>query len=205
MATDTSLLLPQERQSAVKCSGWGTHVNPWLIHVNVWQKTLQYYKVISLQLININGKKKREREAVWLPSPGIQAGCRPCLVKRMWWMWSQVRRWLAASTQASWGTHFWTPSAMRIGKPHAFASKSPASSYTNCQTCSGLPWKWILQFLRSSPIRWCCVEQRHTITQETCPKRASSENKLNPWFNLPKAWMACYMAVYNLAQIFPIA
>ena len=31
-------------------SGWGTHVNPWLIHVNVWQKPLQYYKVISLQL-----------------------------------------------------------------------------------------------------------------------------------------------------------
>ena len=21
-------------------SGWGTHVNPWLIHVNVWQKTI---------------------------------------------------------------------------------------------------------------------------------------------------------------------
>ena len=20
------------------CSGWGTHVHPWLIHVNVWQK-----------------------------------------------------------------------------------------------------------------------------------------------------------------------
>ena len=20
-------------------SGWGTHVNPWLLHVNVWQKT----------------------------------------------------------------------------------------------------------------------------------------------------------------------
>ena len=39
-------------------SGWGTHVNPWLIHVNVWQKPLQYYKVISLQLIKINGKKK---------------------------------------------------------------------------------------------------------------------------------------------------
>ena len=30
--------------------------NPWLIHVNVWQKPLQYYKVISLQLIKINGK-----------------------------------------------------------------------------------------------------------------------------------------------------
>ena len=39
-------------------SGWGTHVNPWLIHVNVWQKPLQYCKVISLQLININEKKK---------------------------------------------------------------------------------------------------------------------------------------------------
>ena len=31
-------------------SGWGTHVHSWLIHVNVWQKSLQYYKVISLQL-----------------------------------------------------------------------------------------------------------------------------------------------------------
>ena len=29
-------------------SGWGTPVNPWLIHVNVWQKPLQYCKVISL-------------------------------------------------------------------------------------------------------------------------------------------------------------
>ena len=35
-------------------SGWGTHVNPWLIHFNVWQKPLQYCKVISLQLIKIN-------------------------------------------------------------------------------------------------------------------------------------------------------
>ena len=38
-------------------SGWGTHVNPWLIHFNVWQNPLQYCKVISLQLIKINGKK----------------------------------------------------------------------------------------------------------------------------------------------------
>ena len=41
-------------------SGWGTHVNPWLIHVNVWQKPLQYCKVISLHLIKINKKKKRK-------------------------------------------------------------------------------------------------------------------------------------------------
>ena len=31
-------------------SGWGTHVNTWLIHVNEWQKPLQYCKVISFQL-----------------------------------------------------------------------------------------------------------------------------------------------------------
>ena len=45
--------------------GWGTHVNPWLIHVNVWQKPLQYCKVISLQLIKINEKKKRVRQRDW--------------------------------------------------------------------------------------------------------------------------------------------
>ena len=28
----------------------GTHVHPWLIHVNVWQKPLQYCKVTSLPL-----------------------------------------------------------------------------------------------------------------------------------------------------------
>ena len=42
-------------------SGWGTHVNPWLIHVNVWQKPLQYCKVISLQLTKISGKKKENK------------------------------------------------------------------------------------------------------------------------------------------------
>ena len=44
-------------------SGWETHVNPWLIHVNVWQKPLQYCKVISLQLIKI---KERKKKCVWL-------------------------------------------------------------------------------------------------------------------------------------------
>ena len=40
-------------------SGWGTHVTPWLIHVNVWQNPLQCCEVISLQLIKINEKKKK--------------------------------------------------------------------------------------------------------------------------------------------------
>ena len=44
-------------------SGGGTRVNPWLIHVNVWQKPLQYCSVISLQLIKINGKKKKSLES----------------------------------------------------------------------------------------------------------------------------------------------
>ena len=30
--------------------GCRTHVHPWLIHVNVWQKALQHCKVISFQL-----------------------------------------------------------------------------------------------------------------------------------------------------------
>ena len=38
--------------------GWGTHVNPWLIHVDVWQKPLQYCKVINLHLIKINENKR---------------------------------------------------------------------------------------------------------------------------------------------------
>ena len=37
-------------------SGWGAHVDPWLIHVSEWQKPLQNCKVISLQLIKINEK-----------------------------------------------------------------------------------------------------------------------------------------------------
>ena len=41
-------------------SGRGIHVNLWLIHVNVWQKPLQYCKVISLQLIK-NKERKKER------------------------------------------------------------------------------------------------------------------------------------------------
>ena len=34
-------------------SEWGTHVHPWLIHVNAWQKPPQYCKVISLQEKNL--------------------------------------------------------------------------------------------------------------------------------------------------------
>ena len=48
--------------------GWGTHVNPWLIHVNVRQKPLQYCKVISLQLIKINEKNNNKVLGFFLKS-----------------------------------------------------------------------------------------------------------------------------------------
>ena len=46
-------------------SGWGTHVNPWPIHDNVWQKPLQYCKVISLQLIKIKEKINKTSLNIW--------------------------------------------------------------------------------------------------------------------------------------------
>ena len=54
-------------------SGWGIHVNPWLIYVNVWQKPLQYCKVISLHLI----KKKIGLSGchIWVIPP----------VGQIWW------------------------------------------------------------------------------------------------------------------------
>ena len=41
----------------------GTHGHPWLIHVDVWQKTPQYCKVIILQLKLINKLKKKKESA----------------------------------------------------------------------------------------------------------------------------------------------
>ena len=43
-------------------SGWGIHVTPWLIHVNVWQNPWKCCEVISLQPI----KKKKK----WTSSMG---------------------------------------------------------------------------------------------------------------------------------------
>ena len=63
-------------------SGWEIHVNPWLIHVNVLKKPLQYCKVISLQLIKkkknstfrkLKKKRERERESMGLQPSNLQA------------------------------------------------------------------------------------------------------------------------------------
>ena len=68
-------------------SGWGIHVYPRLTHVNVWQKPLQYCKVISLQLI----KKKKSRD-ITLPTkvhlvkamvfPVVMYGCESWTIKK---------------------------------------------------------------------------------------------------------------------------
>ena len=47
-------------------SGWGIHVNPGLIHVNVWQKPLQYCKIISLQLIKNKWNKRKKGKTLML-------------------------------------------------------------------------------------------------------------------------------------------
>ena len=58
------------RWRGVGSSGWGTHVHPWLIHVNVWQKLLQYCKVISLQF----KKKKKKPATIRAPAAGWLSG-----------------------------------------------------------------------------------------------------------------------------------
>ena len=48
-------------------SGWGTHVHPWLIHVNVWQKPLQYCKVLA-------AKSLQSCPTLWDPTDGSPPG-----------------------------------------------------------------------------------------------------------------------------------
>lgn len=150
------------------------------------------------------------REVVWLLSLASRLAAGVCLVKWMWWMWSQVRRWLAASTQASWGTHFWTPSAMRIGKPQGKAmmplpAKARPAVTPTASHVQGYP--------RSGSFNscWAALSGDAAWNKDTqsarrpVPNMHHEQNKLNSWFNLPNIWMVCYMAVYNLVQIFPIA
>ena len=62
--------------------GWGTHINPWLIHINVWQKPLQKKKHKKTQC----RKHKRCSFNPWLGrSPGGGHGSplqHPCLLDR---------------------------------------------------------------------------------------------------------------------------
>ena len=57
-------------------SGWGTHIHPWLIHVNAWQKPPQYCKVISLQLKfkkkKKNHKTQKKKKRIWAINTNIK-------------------------------------------------------------------------------------------------------------------------------------
>ena len=66
-------------------SGWVTHVYPWLIHVNVWQKPPQYCKVICLQLklkiIITLEKKKKPKLVTWYSLKCSSASSYPSSMK----------------------------------------------------------------------------------------------------------------------------
>ena len=93
-------------------SGWGIHVTPWLIHVNVWQNPLQYCKVISLQLIKKKKKKillvgGRQSLGPWLGSITTEMNiCRvcPCGVgsRLLWMCFSLFDGWFSPGTQGLW-------------------------------------------------------------------------------------------------------
>ena len=82
------LSLASPAQSTELSVGWemggrlkreGTYLFLWLVHVDVWQKPIQYCKAIILQLkINLNLKKKRglKRGAV---NPAVIATMSPLL------------------------------------------------------------------------------------------------------------------------------
>ena len=54
--------------------GWGTHVNPWLIHVKVWQKPLQGKKQQQQQ--QTNKQKKLLKKVVILDIWGFITDCK---------------------------------------------------------------------------------------------------------------------------------
>ena len=52
------LLKNQERWG----SGLGTHVHPWLIHVNVWQNQYSIIKQNKVKIKSLKKKKKQKNE-----------------------------------------------------------------------------------------------------------------------------------------------
>ena len=51
----------------------GTHVYPWLIHVDVWQNLTQYCKAIILQL-KLNKLKRERKKNMFLPEVAPTVG-----------------------------------------------------------------------------------------------------------------------------------
>ena len=73
-SSELEIISLEENQGWEGGSGWGTHINPWLIDVNIWHKPQQYCTVISLQLIKIiEGEKKKMEENWGFARPGLSA------------------------------------------------------------------------------------------------------------------------------------
>ena len=74
-------------------SGWGTHVHPWLIHVNVWQKPPQYCKVISLQLKFKKSKKyikEKKKIGLSLTMVIITLNANIPVKRKQWSDWTKI-------------------------------------------------------------------------------------------------------------------
>ena len=66
-------------------SGLGTHVNPWLIHFNLWQNPLQYCQVSSLHLIKkIFFKKEGWNENEMKTTSGTHDGTYGIFLSLIW-------------------------------------------------------------------------------------------------------------------------
>ena len=88
-------------------SVWGTHVSPWLIHVNVWQKPLQ---CSNQPPANKNNWKIKKKDCDYDLS--LFTRCQILfLVKYSWFWWAAAPRVAKSQTQLSdWShthTHSW--------------------------------------------------------------------------------------------------
>ena len=97
-------------------SGWGTHVHPWPVHVNVWQKPPQYCKVISLQL----KLKKKKRNMIGWPMGSNNSTVVPE-------GGAIVLTWLGCCLS-------WT--FERLGTLHSISSKQSGKDFTTWGVCS---------------------------------------------------------------------
>ena len=133
--------------------GWGTHVNPWLIHVNVWQKciTLQYCKVISLQLIKINEKKiKKKKKSTWWRG---KYSCWVFLEHSIWRLWQVVeggsdRKWGWGTSSVQFSRSVMSNSLWPHGLQHA-RLPCPSSTPEACSNSCPLSW-WCHPTISSS-------------------------------------------------------
>ena len=142
-------------------SRWGTQVDPWLIHVNVWQKPVQYCKVISFQPTTT----EKGRGVVVGVGPGTRRA-RLCRQQRhLHGAWRQTR--------AHWGAHsppkpqlrsltefIWRPSSVTQLPPHGaearpWPARSPGSRPRETQGSGRLRRAGLVPWMLQRMLRAC--------------------------------------------------